>query len=281
MTGVCRVDSDSVSCWDASGHPDAALTTRVQATLAKMKSVQPVAVHAGSKLRLVVVETVIHYDSNRNTQQELHPRQSRDGFVWNQMLRSEQVQDGDERYSKSEMLFGIEVPPAQTAGSIFARKSSDFLVTKRLEPVPGSTCQVGDWTLTLTGFKKLDDVTVNDSRVRHKVWQLQATMTGPEQPPSLNFFVEDKAHHYIQLVDENGKPATQEQYAKQIASPRDPQRIIQYSIYTEGPTTDGKVTAMMYVDPSQIGGIGVSGSQDQWIEIAGIPLEPIREGGHS
>lgn len=266
VIGVCTAE-EQVSCWSPDGTADSTLTEQVRRGLSKLNNNNgQIGVKLGEKPRLVILETTsgntVEYFSY-----DFHRAPVRDSYVWNQTLRHETVQEGDERSSTAINAIGLSFPVDAKTGSVFLRTAVQFLGTLRLEPDLGSTIVVGSHTLTLKSIKPIAE------QEGRKQWELSLAITGPSPTPSFQIYAEDKDHKYIRYVDRTGKPVKEEAFRADQQKPAKQRKSWEVAMYTSG-VKNGLMTVVSTIDPKVIGGFGAQGNVDRWIEITGFVLDP-------
>jgi len=284
VLGVADLTGRTPRCWDTAGHTDSHLTRLV--TEAVQKGEQPRArILEGRKNRYLIVSLTIYPKSGADPM--VADRIEDDPAGVNSLALSS-FKDGREPFSAfttvSAMPFSAD--EGQRTGTFTLLRTVKLPPTRPFKLFPGSGPDLSDRKLVYTGFQRGTTREIPRITASHgEWWTLEFDCSQP---------VDDPAEYYLTLFDHQGKTVTcsdvdgrpvpsavfaAERNREIKAGTHDPMRPFGNRFRIPAPggnaSQDGRVKALVSVDPTQIGEIRVDAYVREEIEISGIPLDPV------
>lgn len=274
VVGVCSLSNDALSCWTPDGKPDPQLT---QQTMVRYKeggdlSNQHFFTQVAKKNRLILYK-VKNPPSKFST-------------------RIVEIRDPESTYALSNSQLANALPSTPSDKPVsraIARDSSEkkcTLLASIVEPISNSKdlkCEVGSQIAYEGAELRIEAIT------KGKIgWTIELKVTGDKGPERLlEATALDKNGKAITRSDRNGQPVSEADADAELSRFRQ-QLENNPSLATQGPVfrsakpsiksqTKNGITISTSVDPKYVDRIYFSGVRLWKIEIAGIPLDPIKK----
>ena len=135
----------------------------------------------------------------------------------------------------------------------------------RLEPQPGSRCVVDRLGVQLVDIEK---------DRRYPGWVVRLRTEATDREMSWTLVAETKDRLAIEFVDERGRPRSPRAYSDELKRrPKNP-RIRSVTMHAYRKSDPQDLFVQLPIDPSMIGGFGISATYGEWHETGTFVLDP-------
>lgn len=293
VEGVCRVQEDEVSCWDANGSKAPDLSAKVKESITKSSSsYQPtLAFRYGKKNRLIVWKVVRQTSSESASATSVNVISA--GNSVESDLASYGIQLNYQGTNHSSMSGDFTTYGCKAVSEAGTEKSTRLRLGAftRFEQMVTLDCKVGA-KAQLAGFTvKVDSINpgsryATPRTTGEKVWSIGLKVAGAPANMSTMIQALGEDGKFLQYRDQDGKPVSAERFQKEM------QEKMAAAHETGGPRsynlTESKFSWVMQstmrdkdifylqvgIDPKYISKLSVGGGTMKTIEITGIPLDP-------